>query len=206
MLSEAASAAIHDYFGRPPLDRYGSSESGHISAMCPSLRHHVASELVLLEIVDESGQTVQPGSEGRVIVTSFYNLAMPMIRYDVGDYAVLLPEPCECGRTLPVLDKVLGRTRNVFRFVDGTSIWPVLLANDLQTFVRNRQFQVVQRTRTDIEFRFVPAAAEQANDLPGLTAYLRTKLHPSLSVTLAATTEISRSSGGKYEDYISLVT
>jgi phenylacetate-CoA ligase len=130
---------------------------------------------------------------------------MPLIRYELGDHAIVSPEPCECGRTLPILERVLGRTRNIFRFVDGTSIWPVLLSGDFQAFVPNRQFQVVQRTPTDIEFRYVPAAADQVNDLPGLTAYLRAKLHPSISVSLAAAAAIARSEGGKYEDCMSLV-
>ncbi len=207
MTSHDMRAAIADYFRLPPLDRYGSSEVGHISATCPhSLKHHVASELVLLEIVDADGQPAKPGTTGRIIVTPFYNLAMPLIRYELGDHAILSPEPCGCGRTLPILERILGRSRNIFRFVDGTSIWPVLLSRDFQAFVPSRQFQLVQLTQTDIEFRYVPAAADQVNDLPGLTAYLRSKLHPSVSVSLAAATAIPRSEGGKYEDCMSLVT
>jgi len=101
---------------------------------------------------------------------------------------------------------VLGRTRNVFRFIDGTSTWPVLLSRELQAFVPNRQFQVVQLTHTEIEFRYIPAEDAQVNDLPGLTGYLRTKLHPSLAVRLAPADSIPRSTGGKYEDCMSLVT
>jgi phenylacetate-CoA ligase len=205
MTSEDMRVAIADYFGMPPLDRYGSSEVGQISAACPALKQHITSELVLLEIVDEDGLPVPPGSIGRVIVTPFYNLAMPLIRYELGDYGMLSAMPCGCGRTLPVLEKVLGRTRNVFRFIDGTSTWPVLLSRELQAFVPNRQFQVVQLTHTDIEFRYVPAAEGQVNDLPALTAYMRTKLHPSVSVRLAAANNIPRSKGGKYEDCMSLV-
>ena len=56
MTSDDMRVAIEDYFGLPPLDRYGSSEVGQISATCPhSLKHHVTSELVLLEIVDADG-------------------------------------------------------------------------------------------------------------------------------------------------------
>jgi phenylacetate-CoA ligase len=161
---------------------------------------------VLLEIVDADGRPVPPGSIGRVIVTPFYNLAMPLIRYELGDHGVLSATPCGCGRTLPVLERVLGRTRNVFRFVDGTSTWPVLLSRELQAFVPNRQFQVVQLTHTDIEFRYVPVADDQMNDLSALTAYLRTKLHPSVTVNLAAVQVIARSKSGKYEDCMSLVT
>jgi phenylacetate-coenzyme A ligase PaaK-like adenylate-forming protein len=207
MTSDDMRAAIADYFRLPPLDRYGSSEVGHISGTCPhSLKHHVASELVLLEIVDDDGQPAKPGSSGRIVVTPFYNLAMPLVRYELGDHAILSPEPCGCGRTLPILERIRGRSRNMFRFVDGTSIWPVLLSGDFQAFVPSRQFQVVQLTQTDIEFRYVPAADDQVNDLPGLTAYLRSKLHPSVSVRLAAATAIPRSEGGKYEDCMSLVT
>jgi phenylacetate-CoA ligase len=206
MTSDDMRIAIEDYFGMPALDRYGSSEVGQISATCPALNQHVTSELVLLEIVDADGRPAPEGSIGRVIVTPFYNLAMPLIRYELGDYGVLSAEPCKCGRTLPVLEKVLGRTRNVFRFIDGTSTWPVLLSRDLQAFVPNRQFQVVQLTHTEIEFRYVPAAEGQVNDLPALTDYMRAKLHPSVSVRLAPAENIPRSKGGKFEDYMSLVS
>jgi len=138
-------------------------------------------------------------------VTPLYNLAMPLIRYELGDHGVLSPDACGCGRTLPVLARILGRSRNIFRFVDGTSTWPVLLSRDFQAFVPNRQFQVVQLTLTDIEFRFVPVADDQVNDLPALTDYFKSRLHPSISVTLAAMAAIPRSSGGKYEDCMSLV-
>jgi phenylacetate-CoA ligase len=130
---------------------------------------------------------------------------MPLIRYELGDYGILSPDPCGCGRTLPVLESVLGRSRNIFRFADGTSTWPVLLSREFQTFVPNRQFQVVQLTHTDIEFRYVPVADDQLNDLAGLATYLKSKLHPTVSVTLAAVTTIPRSKGGKYEDCMSLV-
>ena len=139
-------------------------------------------------------------------MTPFYNLAMPLIRYELGDYGVLSPEPCGCGRTLPVLERILGRTRNIFRFVDGTSTWPVLLSREFQAFVPNRQFQVVQLTHTDIEFRYVPAADDQVNDPAGAD---RLSASPSCThrsrSALAAAAAIPRSSGGKYEDCMSLV-
>jgi phenylacetate-CoA ligase len=207
MISEDMRVAIRDYFHREPLDRYGASEIGHISGTCPvSLKHHIAAEVVLVEILDECGNPVGPEEEGRIVLTPFYNLAMPLIRYDVGDRGVVSAEPCSCGRTLPVFKRLLGRTRSIFRFVDGTACWPVLLGNEMSPFVASRQFQVVQHTRSDIEFRYVPAHADQVNDLAGLTAYIRRRLHPAINVTLTAMERIERSPSGKYEDYLSLVT
>lgn len=207
MISPDMRESIETYFGRPLLDRYGSSEVGQISAMCPELgRHHITSELVLMEIVSESdGRPVPPGALGSVVVTPLYNYAMPLIRYEIGDIGALATEACSCGRTLPVLDRLYGRARNIFRFVDGTSTWPVLMSRDIQGFVPNSQFQLVQLTHTQVELRYVPAAENQATDLDGLTAYLRKALHPSLSVQLCSVPVIPRSAGGKFEDFMSLV-
>lgn len=205
MMSEEVRREIAVHYGRSPADRYGASEIGHIAATCPECNaHHIAAELVLIEIVDESGRPVAPGSPGRVVGTSFYSLAMPFIRYDIGDYATLAEAPCACGRTLPVIARILGRTRNVFRFIDGSRVWPVLYSGDLNGFVPNRQYQVVQHTLTDVEFRYVPAG-NGGSDLAGLTAYMRDKLHPSIEVRATAMPAIPRSAGGKYEDYLSLV-
>jgi phenylacetate-CoA ligase len=206
MLSDDVRQAMRDHYGREPLDRYGASEVGHIAATCPECNaHHIASELVLIEIVGDDGAPAPPGTPGRVIATSFYSLAMPFIRYEVGDIAMLSPDPCPCGRSLPVLQRIFGRTRNVFRFVDGSSVWPVLYSSEMHRLVPNRQYQVVQHTPTDIEFRYVPVDSGAANDLPGLEAYMRSKLHPSVTVRATPMTEIPRSPGGKYEDYLSLV-
>lgn len=206
MVSLDMRETIERYFGRPVLDRYGASEIGQIAAMCPQAgRYHVTSELTLLEVVDEDGSLVPAGTPGRIVVTPLYNYAMPLIRYHVGDYGVLSPDPCECGRTLPVLERICGRSRNIFRFVDGSTIWPVLMSRDIHSFVPIKQFQVVQITHTDIELRYVPSLEERAPDLDGLTNYIRTRLHPSVNVQIKETTDIPRSAGGKFEDCMSLV-
>jgi hypothetical protein len=73
---------------------------------------HVAAENALVEIVDEQGRDVAPGGRGRVIVTGLNNYAMPFIRYQLGDIALAGTAPCGCGRALPVITRVEGRTRN----------------------------------------------------------------------------------------------
>lgn len=206
MTSDDMRVSIEGHFGLPVLDRYGSSEVGHISGTCPhSLKHHVSSEVVLLELLDADGKPVSPGEAGRVVVTPFYNLAMPLIRYELGDYAIESKQPCGCGRTLPLLEKIMGRTRNMFRFADGSHVWPVLFSAEMNAFVPFTQFQVVQVSLTEVEFRYVPASPDQTNDVDGLTAYIHSRLHPGVCVNLTAVTQIPRSAGGKYEDYMSLV-
>ena len=206
MVSDDMQELFSEHFNLRALDRYGSSEVGHISATCPqSHAQHIADELVLVEIVDEIGKPVANGTTGRIVVTPFYNFAMPFIRYDLGDYGSLSPEPCQCGRTLPMFNKLMGRSRNMFRFADGTTRWPVLFSSELNRLIPNSQFQIIQHTYTDFEFRYVGRSATQVNDLSGLTSYFKAKLHPTVTVRLTPADHIPRSPGGKYEDYLCLI-
>lgn len=79
---------------------------------------HVQSEAVLIEIVDDRGRLCSSGQSGRVIISTLHNLAMPIICYEIGDYATV-GEPCECGRPHPVIETVLGRVRNLVRTPKG---------------------------------------------------------------------------------------
>ena len=108
-------------------DNYGSTE-GFIAWQCPAGSYHINAEHVTVEIVDESGIPVAPGQMGRILITTLENRLMPLIRYEIGDYAIASNDLCTCGRTLPVLGKVIGRGINLFRLPGGRlkSPWPLV--------------------------------------------------------------------------------
>jgi hypothetical protein len=81
-------------------DNYGSTEA-FIAWQCPSAKYHINSEHVFMEIVDEQGAPTPAGEMGRVLVTTLQNNLMPLVRYEIGDYAVAGVEQCRCGRTPP---------------------------------------------------------------------------------------------------------
>ena len=137
---------------------YSCQEIGHIASECEAAAHyHVDAENALVEIVDERGHDVRPGERGRVVVTGLYNYAMPFIRYQLGDFAVAGDGPCACGRALPIIVRVLGRTRNAFMFRDGKRVWPrAVTVRPMHAFVPFRRYQMVQRSYEQIEFRYVP--------------------------------------------------
>ncbi len=194
-----------DAFGARILDRYGAQEIGHMATECPLCSHyHVSAETVLVELLRADGTPAAPGEIGRVVVTSFYNYAMPFIRYDIGDFAEAGPAN-GCRRTLPAIRRLLGRERNVFVMADGSIYWPDTRSYEMVRFLDFTQYQVVQTTPEDIEVRFVPPPSGARIDQAGLQAYFRTVLHPSVNVTARAVDRIDRSPSGKYEDYVSLV-
>jgi phenylacetate-CoA ligase len=101
-------------------DTYSCEELGWIALQCPKHDHyHVMAASVIVEIVDDQGHPCPPGEPGRVLLTGLQSFAMPLIRYEVGDYAEW-GEPCDCGLTLPVIARIWGRERSFIRLPDGS--------------------------------------------------------------------------------------
>lgn len=101
---------------------FGMTETGFGCAVqCDAGEgHHVRHPEVLLEVVDpDSGQPLPPGAPGELVVTTFAQEAMPLLRYRTGDRACLLETPCPCGGTLPRLGRVTGRRENDLPLGDG---------------------------------------------------------------------------------------
>src|SRR6202021_2920702 len=97
-----------------------------------------------LEVVDERGAPSRAGEMGRVLVTTLQNHLMPLVRYEIGDYAIVATEPCICGRTLPALDRVIGRSVNLFRLRGGRLLSPWLLMGAVRDRLELKQYQIVQ--------------------------------------------------------------
>ncbi|WP_306257912.1 phenylacetate--CoA ligase family protein [Pararhizobium sp. IMCC21322] len=190
------------------IDRYGTSETGAIAAQCPtSNRFHQFSEANLMEVLDFGRNDLVKEGRGRMVLTPFYNYAMPLIRYENQDQVEITQTPCACGRSLPTLERVLGRQKNTFTYIDGTRSWPFLLRHEYAPFLPARQLQTIQKTKTDIEIRFVRDISNTTPiDRKGLQAFLRKRLHPSIQLEIVETQSISRAASGKYEEWVSLAT
>jgi phenylacetate-CoA ligase len=183
---------------------YSCEEIGFIATQCPKAHaYHVVAENALIEILGEDGRPVAPGQTGQVVLTGFYNYAMPFIRYAIGDVATAGPEFCFCGRSLPMIAQVEGRTRHAFVFNDGTRVWPRLWDFNIGKFISCRAFQLAQIDRCLIEFRYVLEGATAAPDEAGLRAYLRQKLHPTAEIQLVQMEKLPAGRGGKVDPFIS---
>ena len=148
-------ALCHEAFGCAVIDLYSAEETGPIAAQCPEYGAlHVHEEVVLLELLDESGAACPAGQIGRVVVTPLHNFAMPLLRYELGDYAKWGP-PCACGRTLRVLASVAGRERNMLTHADGSLSWPSFPARIWLPYPAIRQVQLVQTAIDHIEVRML---------------------------------------------------
>src|SRR5258705_6692822 len=108
----------------PIFDIYSSEEAGTMAMQCPDCSaYHVQADALVLEVLDGNGQPTEAGGTGRVVVTPLFNYAMPLLRYELGDFAQV-SAPCACGRALPALARIMGRRRNMLTLADGRTFWP----------------------------------------------------------------------------------
>ncbi len=196
-------AMLEENHGIALAHAYSCIEAGHMAARCRAGgRLHVSAENVLLELVDEEGKPARPGEIARVVVTPLHRYATPMIRLALGDLAVGSPTTaCPCGVTHPALDAVLGRERNMFVYPDGTRALPSIETADLQEVMPHLQYQCIQTARDHVEFRLVPVPGKP-HDADALNAFIRRRLHPSLSASVTIVSEIPRHPSGKFIDYL----
>jgi phenylacetate-CoA ligase len=173
-----------------------------MALQCPETgRYHVQSESVLLEVLDDAGRPCAPGEVGRIVATSLHNFAQPMIRYDIGDYAEV-GGPCPCGRGLPVLDRILGRFRNMLTLPDGRRIWPRLSEGRYREVAPIRQYQVVQTGRAALEVRLAAERPLSADEEAKLRAMILGRIGSAdFALTFTYHDAIPRSAGGKFEDF-----
>ena len=184
-------------------DVYSSSEVGAISIECPvSGLHHVMSENMIVEVLDDNGAACQPGQVGRVVVTDLYNSISPLIRYDIGDYAEV-GVPCTCGRHLPTLKRIVGRERGLFQRSDGRKFWPTARMRELEKVVPIQQWQMIQHGFDDIEYRIVtkdPLTEEQAAELTKIATD-----HFAIPVRFVRFENQLPLTNGKYEESVCLI-
>ncbi len=173
-LFEPYRESIERAFGVRVLDYYGAGGEGvHLASQCTESqgRYHLHPENAVVEILGPSGP-VKPGERGTIVITQLHNQAMPLIRYDLEDIAIRADPGlrCDCGRTLPLLEGVEGRTPDLVLLPDGTFLvmhFFVVLFKNLQDIY---QYQVVQNHEDRLIVRLVGAPNADRKSLERLVS------------------------------------
>jgi phenylacetate-CoA ligase len=111
---------IHAY------EHYGLTElmGPGVSFTCEYYNIHVNEDHAYAEVVDpETLEPLELGQEGELVFTSVQRRAMPVIRYRTRDICTLRREKCGCGRTLVIMDKILGRSDDMM-IISGVNVFP----------------------------------------------------------------------------------
>jgi len=147
-LSNSQKDMISSAFHCDVFDQFGCFDGGANACECDQhCGYHISVERSVHEFLDDSGYPVTPGENGHIILTDLWNYAMPFIRYDAGDIGVPTDRTCPCGRALPLLERITGRTVEQIVLSDGKCLPGLLLTDifehgDVVTAVQD--YQIIQ--------------------------------------------------------------
>jgi phenylacetate-CoA ligase len=197
---------IETVFGCRVFDRYGSRETSVIASECDSHSGlHVNAECLLLETLD-GAEPAAPGEPGQVIITDLLNFGMPFVRYAIEDWAAMSPDACPCGRTLPLLSALEGRTTDFIRTPEGKFISGAALTIKLIAEIPGvAQAQLVQDSLDWVRFRIVkgPDFTKASEEL--LLRRARELMGASVRISTEFCADIPSEPSGKFRFSVSKV-
>jgi phenylacetate-CoA ligase len=155
MLFDHQREVIERVFSCPVANGYGARDAGFIAHQCPAGSLHISAEDIIVEIIGDDDQLVPMGETGEIVITHLQTQAFPFVRYRTGDMGQLSEEPCKCGRGLPVLAKVSGRTTDFMLTTAGDKLHALSLIYVLRDLSEIRQFKIIQHSLTDVEVQLV---------------------------------------------------
>ena len=149
-------AMAESVFHCPVLDSYGNMEGTAAISQCMHGGYHINSDYGFLEFANLKPTANGDTMIGDALGTSLYNLAMPLVRYDMGDSIELFSEPaaCPCGRTFPLVKAIHGRSNDIIVTPDGRFITALFTLPELVTGIDFIQF--IQESSQKLLVHVVP--------------------------------------------------
>jgi phenylacetate-coenzyme A ligase PaaK-like adenylate-forming protein len=186
---------------------YGMSEGPYAFPCQAGDAMHLQEDLHYVEPVDEAGRPVPPGTPAaKLFVTNLFNLTEPLIRYEVTDQVVVLPEPCPCGVATRRIDHVLGRADDIFAYPGGIRVHPLTIRAPLGRHRHVVEYQVIQ-TQRGVRVRFCGNGPVDASDLSAsIAAALCGCGLADPEVSLEQVPELSRQVSGKLKRFVPRTT
>jgi len=169
---------IEAVYGCPVLCRYSSEEFGVLAHQCSKGdKYHTNDASYLIEVLHiNEDRPASRGELGRVVVTDFYSQAMPLIRYDTGDLAVL-GDQCSCGLNTHVLDRIDGRVTEVIYDTKGRMVFPLAVVTPIaRTLEGILQFQFIQQDVKKYLIRLVVFSSFPKAEVTRISDKLKSKL------------------------------
>jgi len=194
---------IEERFRCPVFDQYGCYDGGAQALECHAHQGlHISAEKAVTEFVDGNRTPVAPGNMGEILATDLHNYAMPFIRYAVGDMGTLSSKPCPCGRGLPVMKSIEGRTTDQLVFSNG-----VVLSGPALTLVFKdcaiKQYQVIQEAKDGLLIKVVKGEGYTDRDTNHFLGIIKSHAGEGISIETEFVDEILPAKAGKYKFIIS---
>jgi phenylacetate-CoA ligase len=197
--------AITQAFHCPVSIEYGSRDGGFVAHECPAGGLHVHADRVYLEII-RGDQSMPPGELGEIVLTSLDATAMPFVRYRTGDVGALDPAPCRCGRSLPLLKSIEGRSSDYLLARGNRLIYGGSITSILTQFDGIARFRLLQDEIDHLCLEIVKTHPNVELPLDQIQARIQRLFRHPVSVEFRFVESLAPTGSGKYRLVISKLT
>lgn len=125
--SEATRDKIEEQWGIDAYNSYGMSElngPGVAFECTEKAGMHLWEDFYIMEVINpETCEVLSDGEAGELVLTHINREAMPIFRYRTRDLTRIIPEPCACGRIHRRIERIKGRTDDMF-IIGGVNVFP----------------------------------------------------------------------------------
>jgi len=196
-------AVIEQAFACRVFDWYGATEMTANIVQCEHGTYHVKSEYGVVEFLRPDGSTAGPGEQGIIVATGLNNMAMPLIRYRLGDTAVPRGGTCACGRAGILVERIVGRLEDVVVTPDGR--WISRLDFVFKSLPGVAEAQIVQEEIGSLRVRIVRREGYGEIEESRVLRNLRVRLGDDIKIRFEYPDRIPRTRGGKFRYVVSKV-
>lgn len=196
---------IERVFGCPVANGYGGRDAGFIAHQCPSGGMHITAEDIIVETVDSDGRQTLPGTPGEIVVTHLATGDFPFVRYKTGDIGVLSDERCACGRGLPLLKEIQGRTTDFVVAQDGTVMHGLALIYIVRDLPGVKAFKIVQESRDQTRVFLTTDIGFAEENIQDIVAGFKQRLGRNVEISIERVTEVPKEASGKFRYIVSKV-
>ena len=197
---------IETAFGVPVINEYGASEVGLIAFEMSNEEWLVNSESLFIEILDENNRILPYGEEGRIVVTSLYNKAHPMIRYEIGDTGTLSKNS---SFKRPILKKLTGRTNDVAILANGKVVPGLTFYYVTKSIIEDagsiKEFVIIQTHIDRFKIEYVSDHQFSAVQIHKILSAIKIFVGKNLIVDIERKPVLTRNKSGKLKQFTSLV-
>lgn len=197
--------AISSAFACPVANGYGGRDAGFIAHECPAGGMHITAEDIIVEIVDEHGNVQPAGTSGEIVVTHMATSDFPFIRYRTGDIGTLGNETCSCGRGLPLLKEIQGRSTDFVVAADGTVMHGLALIYILRDLPNVGAFKIIQESLALTRVQIVATPSFGIADEKTIRQGLQARLGSNVEIDIQLLAEIPPEKSGKHRYVVSQV-
>jgi phenylacetate-CoA ligase len=206
MLYEKDRLLLEKQFNIPIVNEYGAAEVGLIAFKNLENEWQVNSETILVEILDDNNNPLPYGEEGKIVITSFYNKAHPIIRYELGDIGVLDKKSTP---KKPILKQLLGRTSDIISLPSGKKAAGLTFYYITKTIIEDeakvKEFVITQLELNRFKITYVSDDNLTETQKQQIALAVETYLEANLNLEFEKVEELIRAKSGKLKQFTSLI-